>query len=479
MPEYRVKFPDGQVWKIQIGKESGDAARHAAHVRASAARAAGGDIEPVAFEECEVDKMTAALRAKLKGLPFLDANALLVTARSIGAEYQADNLALTLRGMYYQFVSRGFLPSGQAEYNRVKKALADARLRGTFPLDMLSDSSRQLHPGASTRYDLDVSTAIDQAGAWIPQLDRFFIAADRWYRQPVFPIVLFEKEALGNVFGPLCRELGVPFMATKGYPSVSTLYELHQLMKRAMDPKILSLGLWDLGYAYLEDLDPKKAGDLEDLLDGHQEATEVLVEHVECQSSLWTETQKEDGEKAHIHKEGARYRYRYGDLAATQWHQGTASHIVLLYFGDHDPDGMEIPDDLVRRLRIIQVRDDQVIPFETKRLGLNQDQIEHYGPPPFWAKESSSRYHNYVERHPWVNDRAWELDALEPRVLRDIVRESIEDLFDEEIYEEVQGAVSRMRERFNTKMRDDVLPRMLANAEEEVRTDTDDDDDNE
>jgi len=260
MPEYRVEFPDGEAWTINVTGKKGKQALEAAHQRAASARAAQGQ-DPSPYEDCKTQKMTPQLRAALKGLTYLTSAQLLATCTTIGNSYQSQGMSLTVRGMYYQLVSKGFLPSGQTEYNRVKNLLAAARLKGDFPLGLLSDSSRTLHPGNATRYDLDIDRTIALADDWVHNLDRFFLQIGRWYRQPDLPIVLFEKEALSNVFGPLCNKLGVAWMATKGYPSVSTLFSLHQMMVRASDHDIQTYGtLEHLGYDFLENLDPKNRG---------------------------------------------------------------------------------------------------------------------------------------------------------------------------------------------------------------------------
>jgi hypothetical protein len=447
MPEYRVKFPDDEVWKIKITGKSGEEALKMAHTRAAVARAAEGK-SVVPFEECDVQKVTSKLRAELTGVTYLGPAELLDACCQIGEEYRSRGLDLTVRGMYYQLVSRGLLPSGLPEYNRVKSSLAKARLQGDFPLGLLSDSSRTLHPGDITRYDLDVDEAVDQANEWIPKLDRFFLQASRWYRQPDLPIVLFEKEALSNAFGPVCYQLEVPWMAVKGYSSVSTLHALHRLMEGSVDPEIRDKGsLADLDMEWLQSLDPGKKGDLEELLHGHKRAVENLEWSI---SRYWSEQTNEDGSQQHVF--GARRHYQYGELSATEWHQGFCQNIRLLYFGDHDPDGMEIPLDLERRLKIIQVRENQIIPFSVERIGLNQDQIEKYNPPPFWAKPTSARHSTYLENHPWAENRAWELDALDPIVLRDLARDAVDGYFRSDVFEEVQSVVEEMREEFNKRM---------------------------
>ena len=92
-------------------------------------------------------------------------------------------------------------------------------------------------------------------------------------------------------------------------------------------------------------------------------------------------------------------------------------HIVLLHLGDHDPSGKDMSRDIVDRLQIFETYD-----VEFHRLALNMDQIEEYGPPPNPAKLSDSRAAGYIEKY---GRESWELDALEPQVISDIIREHV------------------------------------------------------
>lgn len=126
---------------------------------------------------------------------------------------------------------------------------------------------------------------------------------------------------------------------------------------------------------------------------------------------------------------------------------------VVLYFGDHDPDGWQIPrsaEDSIRRLRRLRAGGDYQIRFE--RVALNMDQIDEYDPPPFPAKMTSSRYEGYVDEH--GTDSAWELDALEPSVLRQLIREEVEALFDPDIHAELVGDVAARRQQVRNGMSD-------------------------
>ena len=51
-------------------------------------------------------------------------------ANQICADYQAQGYDLTLRQLYYQFVSRDLIPNKDTEYKRLGNIINDARLAG-------------------------------------------------------------------------------------------------------------------------------------------------------------------------------------------------------------------------------------------------------------------------------------------------------------------------------------------------------------
>jgi len=117
---------------------------------------------------------------------------------------------------------------------------------------------------------------------------------------------------------------------------------------------------------------------------------------------------------------------------------------VMLYFGDHDPDGFEIPRSARRNLeRIAEVEGMELPPLRWKRVALSMEQIEQLEAPPMGAKMSSSRYAGYVKEH--GTDDAWELDAIPPDALPTLVRDSINAEFDWEIYHETRTPVRESR----------------------------------
>jgi len=141
-------------------------------------------------------------------------------------------------------------------------------------------------------------------------------------------------------------------------------------------------------------------------------------------------------------------------IAAVDAGEGTGQDgAVVLYFGDHDPDGLEIPRSARRNLhQILKVRGREDLidhgdnPVRFVNCALTIDQIHEYDPPPFPAKPTSSRYKRYVEDTGLYD--AWELDALPPNVLDTLIRDSIRPWFDRDIYRENNDMVDDLRDQF-------------------------------
>ena len=92
---------------------------------------------------------------------------------------------------------------------------------------------------------------------------------------------------------------------------------------------------------------------------------------------------------------------------------------TILHFGDHDPSGIDMTRDNQDRLDMFLGYDGTVT---VERLALNMDQIEEFNPPPNYAKVTDSRFAAYCAEY---GDESWELDALEPSVLTDLIRQHV------------------------------------------------------
>lgn len=159
--------------------------------------------------------------------------------------------------------------------------------------------------------------------------------------------------------------------------------------------------------------------------------------------------------------------------------------VVILYFGDHDPSGLDMIRDIQERImfmllngtrkdtvwlnrRIERWRDDIMsgdgLPehleddeslwvddfrecfnwemaffrahFEVRQIGLTMTQIKTYNLPPNPAKITDPRADNYIKQYGKIS---WEVDALKPDTMRAIVSDAIARLMDKNIYEKVMA----------------------------------------
>lgn len=100
---------------------------------------------------------------------------------------------------------------------------------------------------------------------------------------------------------------------------------------------------------------------------------------------------------------------------------------LIFHIGDHDPSGIDITRDMHERVSLFT---EQYFPIY--RIALNYDQIEEYKPPPNPTKFKDPRSKDYIAKY---GTDSWELDALNPDVLVDLVQELINDARDDDIWE--------------------------------------------
>jgi hypothetical protein len=115
---------------------------------------------------------------------------------------------------------------------------------------------------------------------------------------------------------------------------------------------------------------------------------------------------------------------------------------VILYFGDMDPSGYQMLE------AIKQTLEDEMdlLGVEYHRVALTPDQIMDYELPhdPQAVKITDKRYRKYVQR---FGDLAVELDALHPKVLRELAVEAIESHFDMDLFRDQMEVEQLEQER--------------------------------
>jgi hypothetical protein len=250
-------------------------------------------------------------------------------ANEIIAEYQAQGFKLTLRQLYYQFVSRDLIPNTVQSYKSLGDVVNDGRLAGLIDWDAIEDRTRNLRSSPHWSSPRSIVRAC---------ADQFTV--DLWATQENYVECWIEKDALVGVIEGICTELDVPYFACRGYTSQSEMWGAAQRL-----------------------IEREKAG----------------------------------------------------------------KNTTIIHLGDHDPSGIDMTRDIQDRLELFGST--AVI----HRIALVYDQIEQYNPPPNPAKTTDARYQSYADKY---GSESWELDALEPSIIVDLIRTAVQDRIDEDAWEE-------------------------------------------
>jgi hypothetical protein len=193
----------------------------------------------------------------------------------------------------------------------------------------------------------------------------------RLNEQDTYVEVHIEKAALEGVLAPLAREYHVVLLANKGYSSASTMWETaRRIDERCRQKKGRREGnvVSDAVVLYLGDLDPSG----EDMVRDVRERLQMFL----------------DG------------------------YTGNASDF------DNErrisPSGWTIDETGKVRLTV-------------EKIALTMKQVQQYNPPPNPAKMTDSRAPEFVKKY---GSSSWEVDALPPDVLQQLIRDELESILD-------------------------------------------------
>ena len=117
-------------------------------------------------------------------------------------------------------------------------------------------------------------------------------------------------------------------------------------------------------------------------------------------------------------------------------------HPIILYFGDYDPSGEDIPRAL--KENIVNLGCPEI---EVRRICLIEEQVLAWNLPPAPTKLTDSRTAN------WDGLGQVELDAVKPEKLIELLDAAIYEIFDLELYDELLDEESREKEIFRDDMK--------------------------
>ena len=301
--------------------------------------------------------------------------AIVAQANKILSEYSRRGIVVTLRQLYYQFVSRDIIPNKQTEYKRLGSIINDARLAGLIDWDLMQDRTRNLEKLAHW----------DTPGGVIESAAHSY-HRDLWEGQDNYVEVWVEKDALLSVIERPCNEWDVPFFACRGYTSQSEMWSAGQRLlgkiREGRNAKIIHLG----------DHDPSGVDMTRDI----ESRLRMFISHHRLRDYAKAIPQKDNETE--------------GDF--------------LTRVGKQDYDSC----------------------LEVNRVALNMDQVREYNPPPNPAKITDSRAGGYVAEH---GDESWELDALGPDVLIELIETTVQEYLDVDLWQEKKSQQEEERKVLN------------------------------
>ncbi len=113
--------------------------------------------------------------------------------------------------------------------------------------------------------------------------------------------------------------------------------------------------------------------------------------------------------------------------------------LFLIYLGDHDPSGLNMRHDITKRMNMFMKEDNGI---SVESVALNMDQIRELNLPPNPVKKEDTRSKKYIQQY---GESCWELDALEPDYLIELVRNKILELRDEKFWNKEVKREQRMK----------------------------------
>jgi hypothetical protein len=260
-------------------------------------------------------------------------------ANAIISEYELLGFILTLRQLFYQFVSRGQIENTQRAYKRLGGLVKNGRRAGLIDWDAIEDRTRFVRRSPSWANPAEIISAGSHQ-----------YREDLWRTQGIRLEIWIEKDALLGVVEGVCEGFRLPYFSCRGNVSDSEIYSAAKRFQR---------------------------------------------------------------------------------------HLGSGQRPLVLHLGDHDPSGIDMTRDVSDRLALFAGQS-----VEVRRLALNMDQIERYRPPPNPAKETDTRFRAYAKKY---GTASWELDALDPTIIADLIRTQVEKLIDAQAWDAAEGLEAENR----------------------------------
>jgi hypothetical protein len=301
-------------------------------------------------------------------------------------DYDSQGYRMTLRQLYYQLVAKDLIPNHDKVYKKLSGLKDDCVYSGLVDWSIFEDRGRIPR---RAYFENDVIGALGRT------VDQYKL--NRQLDQPKHIEVWTEKDAISDILSRVTNPMTIHLVVNKGYSSSTAMYAAYQRFIRQIEnnKKIVIL--------YFGDHDPSGLDMIRDI----KERILFFMENGSQKDGLqelmneW-ELSEEGQEFIDMHDEDFEYRKFYKDDEGIE---SSYTDLDKMFFEHH---------------------------FEIKPIGLTMDQIEEFNPPHNPAKITDPRAKEYVKK---FGQKSWEVDALQPAVMTEIVSDAINEDLDQEIYD--------------------------------------------
>lgn len=338
--------------------------------------------------------LEGSIRIKLsdaKGYWEADKKRIMSAIVDVCKEYLENGYTLTLRQLYYQLVSKDMIPNHDKVYKKLSSLKDELVYAGVVDWDVFEDRGRV----AQTPYfEESVSDALEYTAKTY--------RIDRQKNQGVHVEVWTEKDAISGILKRVTLPFGVTLSINKGYTSSTAIYSAYQRFKERIDDgqRVVIL--------YFGDHDPSGLDmirDIEDRIMFMLCNGEVSDEFDSNLDNWWSKNQMDIYSVADFdekYEKVPQLLQRESEALEELFYAGQKE----MYIKEHDL-------------------------FQIQQIGLTMEQIREFNPPPNPAKITDPRAKEYVSKFGQVS---WEVDALKPKVMEQIVKDAIEREIDMDIY---------------------------------------------
>jgi hypothetical protein len=316
--------------------------------------------------------------------------------------------------LHYQLVSRNWIINHDTAYKKLGNILDDLRYSGVIDWDAIEDRGRVPH----LLYFVDgMKDALEDTVK--------YYRLDRQEGQKNHIELWTEKDALSGILKRTTEKYHINLVVNKGYTSSSAMYRSYRrCVKSILDNKKFTV-------LYFGDHDPSGLDMIRDIRDR-------LMFFV-CNGGKLIDNYDM---KKKINDWWEEHSYTLYDLIDNYYCTPDVEKLLSDNITDLQAEKYSDEFDSGKIKFFVEQHDLlEIIP-----IGLTMEQIKKYKLPPNPTKLTDSRSDNYVRK---FGKTCWEVDALNPETLTQIVEKNIQEQIDLELFEKILKKEKADKDKLN------------------------------